>query len=48
VARDLHDVVAHAMSMVVVRAETARYRLPGVDEASAGEFTAIGDTPRGR
>ena len=27
-ARDLHDVVAHSMSMVVVRAETARYRLP--------------------
>ncbi|MHC1560264.1 sensor histidine kinase [Actinomycetospora sp. C-140] len=46
VARDLHDVVAHAMSMVVVRAETARYRLPDVDEASAGEFTAIGDAAR--
>ncbi|GAA4908322.1 signal transduction histidine kinase [Actinomycetospora succinea] len=46
VARDLHDVVAHSMSMVVVRAETARYRLPAVDAASAEEFTAIGDAAR--
>ncbi|GAA4791398.1 hypothetical protein GCM10023200_28260 [Actinomycetospora chlora] len=46
VARDLHDVVAHSMSMVVVRAETARYRLPAVDEAAAGEFSAIGDAAR--
>lgn len=46
VARDLHDVVAHSMSMVVVRAETARYRLPGVDDASAEEFSAIGDAAR--
>lgn len=46
VARDLHDVVAHSMSMVVVRAETARYRLPGVDPASAEEFAAIGDAAR--
>ncbi|WP_328309041.1 sensor histidine kinase [Actinomycetospora sp. NBC_00405] len=46
VARDLHDVVAHSMSMVVVRAETARYRLPGVDEASAGEFSAVADAAR--
>ncbi|MFC5141354.1 sensor histidine kinase [Actinomycetospora rhizophila] len=46
VARDLHDVVAHAMSMVAVRAETARYRLPGVDAASAAEFTAISGAAR--
>ena len=46
VARDLHDVVAHSMSMVVVRAETARYRLPAVDEASAAEFSAVADVAR--
>jgi signal transduction histidine kinase len=46
VARDLHDVVAHAMSMVAVRAETARYRLPDVGETAAGEFAAIGDAAR--
>ena len=46
VARDLHDVVAHSMSMVVVRAETARYRLPAVDEASAEEFSAVADVAR--
>ena len=45
-ARDLHDVVAHSMTMVVVRAETARYRLPSVDEASAGEFSAVADAAR--
>jgi signal transduction histidine kinase len=46
VARDLHDVVAHAMSMVAVRAETARYRLPDVGETAAAEFGAIGDAAR--
>jgi signal transduction histidine kinase len=46
VARDLHDVVAHSMSMVVVRAQTARYRLPAVDEAAAAEFTEIGEAAR--
>jgi signal transduction histidine kinase len=46
VARELHDVVAHSMSMVVVRAETARYRLPDVDEASAVEFSAVAATAR--
>ena len=41
IARDLHDVVAHRMSMVVVMAQTARYRLPDVGDAAAAEFDAI-------
>jgi signal transduction histidine kinase len=28
IARELHDVVAHHMSLIAVRAETASYRLP--------------------
>ncbi|NDK91352.1 two-component sensor histidine kinase [Gordonia desulfuricans] len=46
IARDLHDVVAHRMSMVVVMAQTARYRLPDVSVAAAEEFDAIADAAR--
>ena len=46
ISRDLHDVVAHRMSMVVVMAQTARYRLPGVDDVVAEEFDAIADAAR--
>jgi signal transduction histidine kinase len=47
IARDLHDVVAHSMSLVVVRAQSARYRVPGTSDAMAGELSAIADTARG-
>lgn len=46
VARDLHDVVAHHMSMVVVAAQTAVYRLPNISPEAAAEFDAIGATAR--
>ncbi|MGC5246891.1 sensor histidine kinase [Gordonia sp. DT219] len=46
IARDLHDVVAHRMSMVVVMAQTARYRLPEVNDDCAGEFEAIAQAAR--
>lgn len=46
IARDLHDVVAHRMSMVVVMAQTARYRLSDVSPESAAEFDAIADAAR--
>ncbi|WP_165367332.1 sensor histidine kinase, partial [Phytoactinopolyspora endophytica] len=46
IARDLHDVVAHHMSMVVVQAETAPYRLPDVSDAAAGEFASISASAR--
>lgn len=46
IARDLHDVVAHRMSVVVVMAQTARYRLADVSDESAAEFEAIAVSAR--
>lgn len=46
IARDLHDVVAHHMSLVVVQAQTAPYRVTGVNEAARAEFELIGATAR--
>jgi signal transduction histidine kinase len=45
-ARELHDVVAHHMSLVAVQAETAPYRHPAVDEPIRAEFTAISAAAR--
>lgn len=46
IARELHDVVAHSMSVISVQASTARYRLPEVDERAAGEFESIAGSAR--
>ncbi|MBF6191000.1 histidine kinase [Nocardia implantans] len=46
IARDLHDVVAHHMSLVVVQAQTAPYRVDGVTPAARAEFESIGATAR--
>lgn len=46
IARDLHDVVAHHMSLVVVQAQTAPYRVDGVTPAARAEFDSIGATAR--
>ena len=46
IARDLHDVVAHHMSMVVVQAQSAPYRLSSVSAEAKTEFEAIGATAR--
>ena len=46
IARELHDVVAHHISMIAVQAETARLTTPGLPEAGAQRFAEIGDTAR--
>ncbi|NLE79851.1 MAG: sensor histidine kinase [Rhodococcus sp.] len=46
IARDLHDIVAHHMSMVVVQAQTAPYRLSDVSPEARAEFDSIGATAR--
>ncbi|HEX9040220.1 MAG TPA: sensor histidine kinase [Trebonia sp.] len=47
IARELHDVVAHHLSMIAVLAETGRLATPGLPEAGARRFAEIGDTARG-
>jgi signal transduction histidine kinase len=46
VARELHDVVAHHMSLIAVRAETAPYRLPGLPESALDEFSSLSEVAR--
>ena len=46
IARELHDVVAHHISLVAVQAETARLAVPGMPAAGAQRLSAIGDTAR--
>jgi signal transduction histidine kinase len=46
IARELHDVVAHHISMVAVQAEAARLAVPGLPAAGVERLSAIGDTAR--
>ncbi len=46
IARELHDLVAHHISMIAVQAETARLTTPGLPPAGARRLSAIGDTAR--
>jgi signal transduction histidine kinase len=46
IARELHDVVAHHISMIAVQAETARLATPGLPPAGVRQLLAIGDTAR--
>ena len=46
IARELHDVVAHHISMISVQAETARLTTPGMPAQGAERLLAIGDTAR--
>lgn len=46
IARELHDVVAHHISMIAVQAETARLTTADLPAAGAKRFTEIGNTAR--
>jgi signal transduction histidine kinase len=46
IARELHDVVAHHMSVLAVQAETAPYRLDGLGPDAARQFTEIAQKAR--
>jgi signal transduction histidine kinase len=46
IARELHDVVAHHMSLIAVRAETAPYRLAGLPAPVRAEFGSLSGSAR--
>ena len=46
ISRELHDVVAHHISMIAVQAESARLTTQGMPAAGAQRLLAIGDTAR--
>ncbi|MFC4493110.1 sensor histidine kinase [Streptomyces ovatisporus] len=46
IARELHDVVAHHMSVITVQADSAPYRLSGLPPAAREEFDSIAATAR--
>jgi signal transduction histidine kinase len=46
IAREMHDVVAHHMSMIAVRAETAPFRVPGMTEQTQAEMATIASAAR--
>jgi len=46
IARELHDVVAHHLSLIAVQAETAPYRLSGLPEHARAEFAAMSEVAR--
>ncbi len=46
IARELHDVVAHHMSLIAVRAESAPYRLTGLPASARAEFGSLSKEAR--
>jgi signal transduction histidine kinase len=46
IARELHDVIGHHLSMIAVRTDSAPYRLSGLSDSAREEFTALGDAAR--
>jgi signal transduction histidine kinase len=46
IARELHDVVAHHMSVITVQADSAPYRLSGLPPEAQEEFGSIAATAR--
>jgi signal transduction histidine kinase len=46
IARELHDIVAHHLSMIAVQSETARLTSPRLSADARGRFEAIAQTAR--
>ncbi|MFE0189599.1 sensor histidine kinase [Streptomyces sp. NPDC058989] len=46
IARELHDVVAHHMSVITVQADSAPYRIGGIPQEAQEEFASIAATAR--
>jgi signal transduction histidine kinase len=46
IAREMHDVVAHHMSMIAVQAETAPFRMPDLSEPVRAELAGIATAAR--
>ncbi|GAA3485414.1 histidine kinase [Streptomyces yanii] len=46
IARELHDVVAHHMSVITVQADSAPYRISGLSEEAVEEFGSIAASAR--
>lgn len=46
IARELHDVIAHSMSIITVQSSTARFRHPEFDDEAVSEFDQIGALSR--
>lgn len=46
IARELHDVVAHSLSVITVQASTASFRHDDISPAAAGEFDEIAAASR--
>lgn len=46
IARELHDVVAHGLSVISIQASTLQYRIPDVSPAVAAEMDDITDSSR--
>ncbi len=46
IARELHDVIAHSMSIITVQSSTAKFRHPGFDADAVAEFDRIGALSR--
>lgn len=46
IAREMHDVVAHHMSLIAVQAETAPYRLSKLPDSALHEFSSLSEHAR--
>jgi signal transduction histidine kinase len=46
IARELHDIVAHHLSVIAVQSETARLTSPDLSDDARGRFEAIAGTAR--